>query len=155
MHRDKIGLFEHVHQFHLFAGSVELAVFDERVGVEHFHAEGRGAYRHLPRDIAKAHQANRTAGKALDRFARRHFPFAGAHLTIIKGDLARGRQQQRHGVLGDFFNAVRRIIGDDDAGSRSGIQIDGVHADAITRDDFALGHFRHRVSRNRAGVGVE
>mgnify|MGYP003353469144 CR=1 FL=1 len=58
-------------------------------------------------------------------------------------------------MVRDFLDAVGRIVGHDDAGRGGGIEIDGVNADAVTRDDLALGHFRHDVGGNRAGVGVQ
>ena len=58
-------------------------------------------------------------------------------------------------MLGDFLDAVGGVVRDDDARLRGGVQIDGVHPDAVARDDLATRHPRHVLSRDGAGVGVE
>jgi len=58
-------------------------------------------------------------------------------------------------MLGHFVDAVRRIVGDDDAGPRRGIEVYGIDADPVAGDDPALAHARHHLRRNWSGVGVE
>ena len=58
-------------------------------------------------------------------------------------------------MLGHFLNAIRRVVGDDDAGFRGGIQIDGVHSDSVPGNDFAAGHPRHDFGGEGAAVGIE
>ncbi|HMH50793.1 MAG TPA: hypothetical protein VK548_11215, partial [Candidatus Acidoferrum sp.] len=78
-----------------------------------------------------------------------------AHQALVERDLPRRRQQQRHRVLGHFFDAVRRIVGDDDPGRGGRGEVDGVDADAVARDDPTARHARHHVRGDGAGVGVE
>jgi hypothetical protein len=93
--------------------------------------------------------------EAEERLARGHRPGPGAHLPVVEGDLARAGEEERHGVLGDLLDAIRRIVGDDDAGRGRGVQVYGIHADAVAGDDPALRHLRHDLGRDRPGVGIE
>ena len=58
-------------------------------------------------------------------------------------------------MLGDFLDAVGRVVGDDDAGLRSRLEIDRVHADAVAGDDPALRHSRHHLRGDRPGIRIE
>ncbi len=151
----EIGFAVQLVEFDLAAGLGELALLHERVGVEDFHAESRRAHRHLARDVAEADQPEGAADETVEGLARRHRPGAGAHLPVVERDLAGAVEQQRHGVLGYLFDAIGRVVGDDDAGGGGGVEVDSVHADAVAGDDAALRHLRHRVGGDRAGVGVE
>ena len=80
---------------------------------------------------------------------------AGAYLAVIKRDLARAGEHHRHAVVGDFFDAIGRIIGDDDACGSCRVEVDGVNANAVAGNDFAFRHFRHDVRGDGTCVGVQ
>src|SRR5215467_601841 len=155
MQRDEIRIGKQSVELDLLSRRVELAVLDEGIGVEDAHTESRGPDRDLPGDIAEPDQAQRSAGEAVDRLAWRHLPAPGAHQAVVERDLARAREQQRHRMLGDFLDAVGRVVGDDDAGAGRRLEVDGVDADAVARDDPALGHSVHDVPGDGPGVGVQ
>ena len=155
MQRQEVRPGQQIHEFSLLAGNIVASLLDEGIGKKNAHAEGRRAPRHLPGDVAKADQAERPARQPEHGLPWRNLPPAAAHQPIVDGNLASAGEDQRHRVLGDFLDAVGRVVGDDDARLRGGVEIDGVHADAVTGDDPALGHLRHRLCRDRPSVGIE
>jgi len=103
----------------------------------------------------EADEAERPPHEAVYGLPRGHFPAAGPHHAVVERDLARRREDQRHRLLGNLLDAIRRVVRDDDPGLRRGVQIDGVHSDSVAGDDPALGHSRHHVRGDGPGVGVE
>ena len=65
----------------------------------------------LLRDRAERQQAEHAAAQAPDRLPALPAPLALARLAIVLGDLARRREPQRDGVIGDLVGAplVRRV----------------------------------------------
>ena len=90
------------------------------------------------RNVAEADEAEHGAFDAADRHHRRHFPAAGLHQFVGQRDLADQRQQQRHGVVGDFADAVVRHVIDGDAFLLGGRQVDIVDAEAEAADRLAV-----------------
>ena len=155
MHGDEVRLAEQRPQLALLAGRWKLAGLDERIAVEHAHPEGGRPRRHRPRDVAEADQAERAPDQTEHRLARRHLPPSRPHEPLVECHLTRAREQQRHRVLGDLFDAVGRVVRHDDAGRRGRVEVDRVHADAVARDDPTLRHTLHRIGGDGAGVGIE
>src|SRR5256885_7851677 len=128
MKRHEIRLAEQAVQAHLLAGNVEPSILHKGIGKENANAEGRGAHRHLPGDVAKTHETQSPARQAEHGLPWRKLPPAAAYEPVVRGDFAGAYEYQSHGVLGDFLDAVGRVVGDDDAGLRGSVEVDGVLA---------------------------
>ena len=126
-----------------------------RIVEEDPHPECGRSRRHLLADATEPDQPQGLPRETEDRLSRRHRPLTGAHHAVVERDLARAGEQERHGVLGDLLDAVGRVVGHDDAGGGGGVDVDGVDADSVPRDDLALRHALHHPGRDGAGVRVE
>src|SRR3989441_2376415 len=155
MQGHEIGFAQQRVEIDGFSRNLELSFLHEGIAVEHSEAEGRGPRRDLARDVAEADQAERPSHEPEYRLARGHFPATGPDHAVVERDLASGREDQRQRLFRHLLDAVSGIVGDDDPGLRSGIQIDGVHPNSVAGDDLALGHACHRLGRDRSCVGVE
>ena len=153
--RDEIRLGQQIFELTFFDRNAIVSLLDEGIEEENAHAERGGSLRYPPGDVAETDQAERAAGKAKDRLAGRHLPPSRSHQPIVECDLAGAGQQQRQCVLSHLLEAVRRIVGDNDAGRGGRGEIDRVHADAVARDDLAIRHSRHHLGRDRARIGIE
>ena len=160
VHRDIVGRLEQrVEIDALDVRGLERFRFDEGVVGDDLHAEGLRLGRHQARDMAEADQAEHRALDAPDRHHRRHFPAAALHQFVGERNLADQRQQQRHGVVGDFADAVVRYVIDGDAFLLGGRQVDIVDAQTETADRLAFGELAEDVARelgigHQNGVGV-
>jgi hypothetical protein len=88
-------------------------------------------------------------------------PASLAHHLVLLDDAAEARQQQRHGVIGDFLDEGVGHVGDGNAARGRRLDVDAVDADAAERDDLAvfqgiddgLGD-RHALGVDGVGVAV-
>ena len=90
----------------------------------------------------------------VERHDRRHLPAAGLHQLVGERDLARQRQQQRHGVVGHFAQAIVRHVGDRDAELRRRRQVDVVDAEPEAADRLAARELAQQLA-GQLGVGDE
>ncbi len=119
-----------------------------------------GALRHFHADAAEAENAQRFAAqlRALQVFL---FPLAGVHGRVGRGQLARQREHQPDGELGDGNGIGAGRIHDHDAAARGGFGIDVVDANAGAADDAQLGRLLHQgvvhlhggADDERVGIG--
>ena len=126
---------------------------------DHLHPECLGLGRNQLRNLAECHQSQHGSPQAMNRNHRPHLPFPRLRARIRRRDLADQRQQQRHGVVGHFVQAIIRDLRDHDALAGGDGDVHVVHADAEPRDHAALGHLRDHLAsdlgirgQNRVGV---
>lgn len=89
-------------------------------------------------DAAEADDAERLAGDlAADHVGRPpSTPFAGPYLPLALACPPSDRKQQRHGDVGGAICENAGRVGDDDAGSLGGRDVDVIVADAIVAEDL-------------------
>ena len=92
--------------------------------------------------MAEADKTEHRTFDATDRDDGRHFPAAALHQLVGKRNFADQRQQERHGVIGYFADAVVGHIVDRDALFLGGDQVNIVDAKAEAADRFAAGELR-------------
>ena len=102
--------------------------------------------------MAEANKAKHRTFDAADRHHRRHFPAAALHQLVGQRNFPDQRQQQRHGMVGDFADAVVRHVIDGDAFFLGGDQIDVVDAEAEAADSLAAGELPEHLARE-LGIG--
>ena len=115
--------------------------FVAEVGVEteDGQAEALGLLHDGAADVAEADNAERLLGQASRWTAGDAAPFAVADVVMVRQQVAVQHQQKGEGVGADFVDAVVGHVGDRDTALAGSFQVDHVHADAVTRDDLAVG----------------
>ena len=136
VHGDEVSRGIHLlgRQGALGAEFAEALLADEGVEGEHPHAEAVGAGRDQLADPAEAEDAERL-GMQLDTGEPGAVPGTGDEGGMRLRHVAGQRQQQRHGVLGRCDHIRLRRVGDHDAQTGRGLDVDVVHADARARND--------------------
>ena len=81
-----------------------------------------------------------------------HLPLPGMHHGIRKRDFANRREQESHGVVGDFVDAIIGNFGDDDAPFGGRGNIDVIDSDSEPRNNPAARHLPDHL-RGDFGVG--
>src|SRR5207302_1448807 len=112
-----------------------------RVVIEDAHAEAETAASDRAADPAEADHAE---GLAVDVGAPQEVPFprlplSGARIGVGLDDPAGGGHQQREGEIGGGLGEDVGRVGDDDAASGGGGDVDVVVADGDVRDDLQVG----------------
>ena len=155
MHRDEVGPCQQIVEAHSFdaEGGRRVRV-DVRIVSEDFQSKRLGLGCERARNIAEAYEAERLAFQAPQRHDRRHFPAAGLHQLVGKRHLAGEREQQRHGVVGYFAQAIIRNVIDRDAELLCCGQIDVVDAKAEAADRLAVLQLPQQFAR-QLGVSHE
>ena len=121
----------------LDTGGLERILGHIRIVGADLEAEGLGLGRQRAWDIAEADEAQHLAFEPAQRHDRRHFPAAGLHELVGERHLAGEREQQRHGVVGHFAQAIVRHVVDGDAAFLGRRQVDIVDAEAEAADGLA------------------
>jgi hypothetical protein len=99
-------------------------------------------------DRAERQQPERAAADPVDGLAGLPPPYAGPGRLVVPADLARGCEEEGHGMVGDLALApVTGDVRDQDAAPRGGIDVDDVGASAVPGDHLAPGQ---RADRLRA-----
>ena len=113
----------------------------------------------VARNIAEADETEHLAFEAAQRHDRRHFPAAGLHQLVGERHLAGERQQQRHGVVRHFAQAIIRHVVDGDAALLRRRQVDIVDAKPEAADRLAARELPQQLAGkfcigDEDGVGV-
>src|SRR5438552_10353919 len=138
MHRNEVGAREQIIETHaLDPGAGERILGDVWIVGENVEPKRFGFWRKHARDIAEANEAQDLALKAAQRHDWRYFPAAGLHEFVGKGYFARERENERHGVVRHFAQAVIRHIVDGNAERLRGRQIDVVDTEPEAADRLA------------------
>src|SRR5690606_18085422 len=66
-------------------------------------------------------------------------PLAAADVVVVRQQVAVEHEQEGDGVGADFVNAVVVYVGHGNAMLGGGFQVDHVNANAVARDDLAVG----------------
>ncbi len=155
MDRDKVGRLEQPLEAHALDARRRQRL-RRHIGImgDDPHAEGLRLGGDRARNIAEADQAEDLAAQTPDRHDRRHFPAARLHQAVGEGNLAREREQQRHGVVGNLVQAIVGHIGDRDPALRRRRNVDVVDAEAETADHLAALELAQQIA-GQLGVGDE
>ena len=81
-------------------------------------------------------------------------PAAFAHHFVLLDQAAKTREQQHHGVIGDFLDEGVGNVGNRDAARGGGLDVDAVDTDAAERDDLAVFQPVDDLLRDRNALGV-
>jgi len=103
------------------------------------------------RNPSKSHEAQHRTAQAMNGHHGRHVPTASVRAGAGSGNLADQGKQERHGVIGNFIDAIIGNLGDHDSRCRGCRQIDVVHANSEARNDLALLHLANHV---RIDLGI-
>ena len=121
---------------------------------------GLGAHRHRARDVPERDEAERTSHqpRLIERWPP-VFPATVARHAVLHDQSTPRRQQEHHGVIGDFLDKRVGDVGDRNAFRSRGGDVDIVRTDSAKCDDLAafkavdhaLGEF-HALGIDRVGV---
>jgi len=147
--RDVIGLPKQVVERCFFAAApLDLLARQVRVVREHTHVEGGSAdLGDAPADMTEADNANGTANDLVAKKLRhRQKADATSQGPVVQEHALGECDHHRYGVFGDRFAIAARLIDDDDAGSRAGVDIDRIGTGAIHGNDEQVRHALQEIA---------
>jgi hypothetical protein len=150
METEDVGTLDQLFGIHDGDAQSRRRRFVERgIGNEEAEPGGAQPFEHGPADLAETEETDHRLAIGEERLGDSNSgPAAGADTLVKRQDLAQLGEYQRHGVVGDFVDAVVGNIAHRNAPGVGGGDIDVVEADAVTEDCCAFGE-------NVYGAGCE
>lgn len=143
MERDEVALGNELVERNVARAELALVFGEGAIAlcIENTHAESLGPTRHGAADATEADDAERRASDTRAEKLRRcpASPGSGTGKLVGFDDAPRRGEQERHAEIGGGVGEHAGGVGDEDAATATGIEIDVVHADGIVRDDAEIG----------------
>ena len=141
--------------------SVHLGVSPAQVGIvrDHVQPEGARLSGDKPANIAQPDQPEALASQPPRRNTRAPKPATCTQRIDVLEQTSVQHEQQAHGVVADFVQAIRGGVAHQDAALGRRVQVDHVDADAEPRDDPAASELHDDLTGQRhpghdQGVGI-